>query len=86
MSARNITIRQQEKNSAKVPKSKCQHPYQGYRAKEITQQRREEIAAATLAATEQFQDPRADMSPMELRVELERRTGKSMLWPYKLIP
>ena len=85
MSARNIAIRQREKNAMKTPKSKCQHPYQGYLAKEMAQQRREDRAAATLAATEQFRDPRADMSPAELRAELEQRTGKSMHWPYKFI-
>ena len=53
-----------------------QHPYRAYGARDISQKRQSDAAAATAAATLQYQDPRQGIESRELRKELENRTGK----------
>ena len=73
-------LREKQKNAAKVPRLGCQHPYHGYIAREMAQNRREAEAEATRAATEAYRDPRADMTSQELREEFNRRTNTSRMW------
>ena len=75
-SIRRLALKKKEKEASKCPKATMQHPYRAYGARDISQKRQSDAAAATAAATLQYQDPRQGIESRELRKELENRTGK----------
>ena len=79
LSLQNNALHEKEKNAGKVSKPSCQHPYRAFGAREMAQQRREMGIAATAAATQLHRDPREELTPNELRRELEDKIQKSDL-------
>ena len=75
-SIQRIAIQKKEKERSKQPKATVQHPYRAFGAREKCQQRQAQSMAATAAATLQYQDPRSNIEPQELRKELVDWTGK----------
>ena len=76
---RNQALRRKERNSVKEPKQGCKGPYRGYRARDMAAQRSSDSVEATSAATTLYADPRAEMTPSELRDELNELTNTSKL-------
>lgn len=76
----NFALKKKERDDKKTPKHSCQHPYQGFGARAMAQERREADAEATRQATAAYQDPRDMQSPAELRAQLEERTGESQFY------
>ena len=76
LALKNYAVRRKERDNRRTPKHSCQHPYQGYLAREMAQQRRVADDAATHQATLNYQDPRKMLSSAELRTELQERTGE----------
>ena len=76
ISIRRLALKKRKKEGARIQKASVQHPYRGYRAKQIAEQRRSDALAATAAATRLYEDPRLASETTELRQELRDRTGK----------
>ena len=80
VSLKNLALADMEKKKNRTPRLSAQHPYHGYGARLMAQQRQDAAAAATAAAAVQFQSLYEGRSPAELRAELEDRTGRSTLF------
>ena len=76
----NFARKKKERYEKRTPKQSCQHPYQGFGARAMAQERREADAEATLQATAAFQDSREMQSSAVLKSQLEDRTGESQYY------
>ena len=80
----NFALKKKERDEKRTPKHSCQHPYQGFGARAMAQERREADAEATRQATAAYQDPREMQSSAELRAQLVDRTGESQYYQLML--